>query len=215
MRLIRSAGLFLAADVLLIAVHVWLYFAGIGLPLFDVALDRSYPEFYQYLKWYWLVCLSLYLGTRLRELAFPLLAPVFAILLIDDAFTLHESFGGEIASRLGLQASFNIRTQDLGELAFLAFSALAIFTFWAMAYHFASTSARKHLKLIGALLLLLGFFGGAMDAVHEATGRFGLTAYFLVGTLEDGGEMIVLSLLTGLLLRLANEARSAGAIALR
>jgi hypothetical protein len=215
MRLIRSAGLFLAADVFLIAVHVWLYFAAIGLPLFDIALDRSYPEFYQYLKWYWLVCLSLYLGIRLRKITFPLLAPAFALLLIDDAFTLHEALGGEIASRLGLQASFNIRTQDMGELAFLGFSAIAIFMFWAMAYHFASTSARKHLKLIGAFLLLLGFFGGAMDAVHEAASRFGLTAYFLAGTLEDGGEMIVLSLLTGLLLRLANDTRSAEGIAVR
>lgn len=206
MRLIRSAGLFLAADVFLIAVHVWFYFAAIRLPLFDITLDRSYPEFYQYLKWYWLVCLSLYLAVRLREFPFLLLAPVFAFLLVDDAFTLHESFGGEIASRLGIQGAFGLRTQDVGEAVFIGFSALVIFIFWAMAYQSASSSVRKHLGAVGGLLFLLGVFGGVLDAAHEAVARFGPTAYFLAGTLEDGGEMIVLSLLAGLLLRLAHEA---------
>ena len=205
MKTFRSAGLFLAADLFLIGLHVTLYMLSIRLGEFNIEADGAYPEFYQHLKWYWLICLSFYLGVRLRQAAYVLLVPVFTLLLIDDAFSLHEVWGADIASRLAFTPPFGLRRQDIGELWFFLVSGLTVFVFWAFAYHFASVSVRKHIAQVGKFLMLLAGFGVALDAIHTALRSFGKTVYFIAGTLEDGGEMITLSLLLGCLVRYALE----------
>jgi hypothetical protein len=89
---------------------------------------------------------------------------------------------------------FNLRKQDIGEIVFT--SAIGIFLisnlFWE--YRNGSILFRKLSNDLTLGLAGLIFFGIGMDFLHAAI-DLGRTAGHVLGTIEDGGEMIVISLI--------------------
>ena len=194
---ILAVSIFLAVDSLLIGAHIILWIVGVWVPLFNIETDNSYPEFYQYLKFFWLFYLSVVLTIRRREKAFLFLAGIFLALLVVDSFGIHESFGNKIASTLTLEPILGLRLQEYGEMFVMASVGAASFLLWGIAYFLARSDQRYIIVFTGKMLLLFGLFGVAVDMVHQMMTRIGRTAYFVAGSIEDGGEMLVLSVLAG------------------
>jgi hypothetical protein len=190
----RLLMLLLATDVAFILLHVIYVETSVlrGRP-FSLELDNGVPEAYQYVKQFWLALCMGALFRRTRQVVYVGWAVVFAFLLMDDAFQIHEHVGKWLGEAHNLPTVFSLRPDDIGELLFagaVGVVALALigFGFWRGDSH-----ARSASRDMGILTLLLAVLGVGVDIAHViAYFNRSLTAQFLL-IIEDGGEMIVLS----------------------
>ena len=165
--------------------------------LFSIQSDYGYPEVFQYIKWFWIILLLAYLSIPRRELSLNLSqwCLFFTCLLIDDSLKIHENLGSFIASFLTVTPPFNLRLQDLGELIVVGFSGLILLAFILWGYIRGSIVSKVITRDLLLLVILLTFFGVAADMAHSAIpeDRRLLSDFFVL--IEDGGEMIVASLI--------------------
>ncbi|HEX4857048.1 MAG TPA: hypothetical protein VFV28_09555, partial [Limnobacter sp.] len=190
--------LLLSADLLFMGLHVvntitpgWQY------PLLNIEKEGGYPELFQYLKYFWTSLLFILLARRQRQFSYLAWAALFTYLLLDDALTIHERLGGQIAASLDLQPAFGVRPQDLGELLCnLSAGALLVLPL-AWSYMKGSAEFRSTSKLVGMLVALLACFGVLVDFAHMMV-HTGWKLKFAIAMLEDGGEMLAASLLVAL-----------------
>lgn len=192
-----SASSFLALLVLADLVFIALHFIRGIIPIFSsklysLAKDGGYPEIYQYVKEFWIVLLILSVYVKTKEIRYILWAMVFAYLLCDDAIRIHERLGSIIASNLDFTPIFGLRLQDFGELAVTAIALVLLLTPIGFFYLRASSMFKKITRDLLVLLLTIGFFGVFVDMVGIVVswpkGRF------LLEIIEDGGEMIAISM---------------------
>lgn len=167
----------------------------------QVHRDHSIPEFYQYIKLGWCVSLTLLLGWLTRSWQPVLWAPLFAVLLVTDAATVHEYVGGWLATTLNLPAVAGLRPRDLGELIIAAVFVLPSLVLVAATWRRSTVLLRQFHVTIIALLGLLATFGLVFDMIHSAiTHR---RTQQLLALLEDGGEMLTVSALLAFLVAAA------------
>lgn len=190
-------ALLLLGDLVLLVLHTvnaltpWLNHGNLS-----IHRDQGLPELYQYLKWLGIVVLLAYLSRQWRFRGYAAWALLFGYLLCDDAFSIHEHAGGYIAGLLQGTPPWGLRLQDLGELAATGIAAGLLFIPLAAAVRKGPDEFRRVSRGLFLLLLALAFFGVALDMVHTAM-RSGWKADFLLGFIEDGGEMGVASLILG------------------
>jgi hypothetical protein len=178
-RLIASRpllALLITIDFIFVVIHVWLWSEGKPLGQFDVELDRSIPEHFQYLKWLTCGLSCAYAGGRRRELLYFAWMALFVYFLVDDSESIHEIAGGEITAAFGFTPAFALRAVDFGELA----------------------EARALTRQLLPWLALLIASGIGLDMLHiqimeSFENQF---AIMLCGVLEDAGEMVAGSGLT-------------------
>jgi hypothetical protein len=200
-----AAAVLVTADVVLVAAH----FAYRHDPLYHLGHDGSYSEMFQYAKAYALACTFAALWWRYRQAVFGAWMLLFVFVLCDDALRIHERYGEALATQLAYPSVLGLRAKDLGELtvwtAFgLGFAALLFAT-----YRRSSAEARRASRVLGLLFAILVFFGVALDMAHEAvSGRFLRHA---LGVIEDGGEMLAMSLICWFAFALAANGGSARA----
>lgn len=185
------ATFLLLADAVLILLHLSQKI--VGQPsgtAFDLGLDRGYGEFFNYLKMLWAASAFLLLAARTQTLVYGAWALLCLHLLADDWFQLHEKFGFAFADRfpgLGSLAS------HLGELVWVGGVGVVIGTVLLLAHR---RSGPEHRAVTVVLVLLFGafaLFGVAVDAVHHVV--LDLPALEVpLTTLEDGGELVTMSL---------------------
>ena len=96
----------LLVDAAFIAAHLLLWFQGnlVLSPRLNVEVDGSFPEFFNYLKWIACVVGWLWLFIRTIELLYLGWTFLFADLLLDDRFSLHETYGLAMATEFWLAA---------------------------------------------------------------------------------------------------------------
>jgi len=90
----------LVADIAFVLAHYLLTTGVLGDALFSLELDRGYAEFFQYAKVFSIAIMLLAITARSRVVGYGVWALLFLYLLIDDAFQIHEDFGGYLASTL-------------------------------------------------------------------------------------------------------------------
>lgn len=187
------AGL-LCVDLLLIVVHVAKpYFAVLRPHYFSLEADRGIAEYFQYLKQAGII-VCLFLGWRWTRLpSFLVWSVFFAFMLYDDSQSVHERVGEWLAAAWALPALFGLRPQDLGEILFACFVALATLGALAVTLSREHASAIVYSINVALLLVLLAVFGVVVDALH-------VMAYFaesrwswVLAVVEDGGELLVTS----------------------
>lgn len=196
----RSASLLLTllmcADVVFIILHV-IYFQTqlITDPLFSLSKDNGYSEFHQYTKYLWLIILLAGISVTTKTPGYLAWVTLFTYFLGDDALQIHERYGRIIAENLNFSLPLNIRLQDIGELIVTSLAGIIIFPLLALAYWRGTAHFRKISLDIATFLAILIFFGVAVDMVHEAVSAEGILDHLVFRILEEGGEMIVTSLL--------------------
>ena len=192
---VRFLYLLLLVDAIFIVLHIVHTYTNL-LPelIFSIEQDRSYAEMFQYIKELWIVALLFFMAIRNMKLTYFLWACLFVYLLLDDSFRLHERLAYFVVTWFGIQPEFGLRALDIGEL--VVSSCIGIFflvAIWAV-YYKSSFSERRTAKRLGALVVLLAVFGVLLDMLHILIHGFG--AAIVAGMIEDGGEMIVMSVIT-------------------
>jgi hypothetical protein len=192
--------LLLSADLAFIGIHlVYSYTDRLSDPLHSLERERGYAEQFQYVKLYWLVVLSGLLAAVRRQLIHLVWMVVFAALLIDNSFGLHEAYGFRVARALGVEPRLGLRPADIGELLVLAAAGAALLAGLTAAYMGANAAERRFSLRIACLGAGLAFFGGVLDAVHTIVQD--TWAAVPIGAAEDGGELVMISLILSVVFR--------------
>jgi hypothetical protein len=184
----------LGIDGVFLVLHCFLFESWLSNPLFSLEKDLGYPEFYQYSKELFIVILFLGVLIKTKSIGYGLWAVLFCYLAADDSFQIHETWGAYLKNQLEIVPAFGLRAQDFGEVMVSAIAAAAFLIPLCFFYLSGSPFFRRATRHLVLLVFALGFFGVLVDLLHIvlSTGR---RSKFLLGTLEDGGEMVVMSLL--------------------
>lgn len=205
----HAALALLAVDAALLLAHFLVYLLkSLGLvaaapDLLHLETQWGLASLLMYGKWLAIICLLSLSWRQVREPLFLSLAIVFLFLLVDDSLGVHERIGAELTQELGLRAAWGLRGNDFGKLAFWAFAGAACFVVFILGYLRSSRQTQRlgHLFLAGiAGLVVVGIGIDLVSVLAKQldAGLVGRAARFGLRMIEDGGEMILGSLLVTL-----------------
>ena len=183
----------LAVDLVFIVLHFLPLFGMLDNSLFSLERDRGYPEIYQYIKIFAIAILLLSVFAKTKAISYFVWSMLFLYLLLDDALRIHESLGGYVATQMSFAPALGLRAKDFGELVVSAIAALIFLAPLALLYTRGSDVLKEESIYLFSLLVALAFFGILVDMLHVAM-QFGWKVSFLLGVVEDGGEMVVISI---------------------
>jgi len=201
--------LLLVADCAFIFLHFLLLTPLSYTPLLSLERDHGYPEFYQYIKELWIVVLLLSILIKTRAVGYSVWALLFLYLLFDDALQFHETFGVSIATRLEFTPFLGLQAWDFGELAVSAMVAALLLTSLILFYVRSQSTFKQATRHLLLLLLALAFFGIFVDMLHSAL-KMEWEVNYLLGVVEEGGEMVVMSFIAWYVFSLNVRARNIG-----
>jgi hypothetical protein len=183
----------ISADLLFIALDLMNtysgYFTDEG---FALEKDRGFAEVFQYVKEYWVIVMFCWLAICKSERSYLACSLVFGYILLDDSFRLHERLGIKAANYFGFPAAMSLNPRDFGELMINALAGITLLLLITAAYYWGTAEFRRNCRVIIVMLVLLGVFGVIIDTAHVIAGRYALLSK-LLGLMEDGGEMLVMS----------------------
>lgn len=186
--------LLVAGDLLCFALHLGrMLNPDFGTAYFSIEFDRGYGEFYQYIKEVWIVLLLVRLGLIKRMASFFVWAATYTYLLFDDAMQFHERMGSRLSRGLGLPEVLGMRSQDLGELMVTGAVGGVLLVLLLICYWRESPAMRKFSRQLFVLTLGIGLMGVVVDMIHSIL-RNVASVYDWAGFIEDGGEMLVMSM---------------------
>jgi hypothetical protein len=205
------AGL-VATDLVLVAVSVGrLVVAGpsTGDPwLLDT--QDGWAERFGYLQQAAIAVALIALALLVRRWIPAAFATVYVGALADDSLRLHSRLGTWLADGPDRHLWFpdgllGLRASDLGEL--LVWGLLAVVPLTAaVLLHLRSDAATKRTsRVLAGLLIAYGFFGAVVDQVHDRLRDSSLAN--AVGVIEDGGELVALSVTVAYAAALLTSAR--------
>lgn len=190
------AGL-LSVDAILILLHMMLgalSMAGIiaGVPdSLRIDRDWSLGETLNYGKWIALAVLALLMFWRQGHVIFLAIAILVAVALLDDSLQLHERLGPRLARAIapGLELS-----QSVAEMIFMAVEGAIAGGPLILGWLKASPAVRR--QVVPLLFLGAGaaFCASIVDFLHAQVASH-VFVESVFGVIEDGGEMIFLSLM--------------------
>lgn len=192
-------GIFLIGDALAISGHLALKYGLLTSGKFYLYEDRGYPELLSYLNAAVASALFCLAAIFSRKAAYLTISGIMLFIMIDDAAMVHEQVGDFLAQALDLKPVFGLSPDDFAELFY--FFGFGLFAFGILVISYFKTDAEARKYIIGFIMLmgLLAVFVVLIDIVHSITARF--------GGIEDGGEMIVLSMIAGLGAHAASKTR--------
>ena len=183
-------GLLVCTDIVFIGLHlVHTYPPLLPNHIYSIEQDKGHAEFFQYTKQFWIILLLMLTFIKEASLTNFSWLMVFCYVLLDDALSIHENLGLLTSNLWTFAARMGLRPQDWGELLVTGTVGVVLLTPVAIAFLRAGTRERLHTLVLTGLLFLLAFFGVFIDMVHIWLGgdQWGLV--------EDGGEMIVVSIM--------------------
>ena len=162
--------------------------------LFDLGVDRGYSEIYQYIKWLLIIILLINLSKIRRSLSYAAWGLFFSYFLLDDSLAIHERVGAYFAQNFNFIPPFGLRLQDIGELAITATVGIFLLTLLVLVYLNGQQAFKKFSQDLAILILVLVLFGVGVDMAHIMI-KLGQQVDFILGAIEDGGEMLAASLI--------------------
>jgi hypothetical protein len=184
-----------------------------GLPRtpWHVSQDNGYAEHWQYAKWVLLALMFSLMALGDFSAVYLGWAATFLYLLFDDSLEIHETVGLRLAERFGFPAAFGLRPQDFGELVVTGIAASILLGLIAIAYlRTIRRDIRELTHGLVALLALLAVFGVGVDMIDIAIPW--QPARVVLNLVEDGGEIIVVSLMVAYVLNWSIHIRSASSL---
>lgn len=193
---VNQAGIFLllliSADTAFVIVHLVHGLSPfLSNSLYSLETDRGYSEIFQYVKTYWIVLMLAALWWRTREYVYVTWMLLYAYLLCDDAFQIHERGGDAIARHWGYESALGLRAQDFGELTAAGMFGLAFLVLIVIMSLRSTRDAKNASKDLALLFGVIVFFGVIIDMLHIVAGSGYAKGVF--GIVEDGGEMFAMS----------------------
>lgn len=164
-------------------------------PMYNIEQDRGIAEFYQYLKYIWIMILFISLSFSKRSFHYLSWVFLFFYFLLDDSLQIHEIVGGKFAEKLSFSPLLGLRLQDFGELLISSLIGATLLLPLMLCYFRGNTAYRKCSKDILLLILILIFFGVGVDMIHIVFSKISWRAGFMLGVVEDAGEMFAVSLI--------------------
>jgi hypothetical protein len=199
-------AMMLLADAVFVQLHR-LHLQGVLDARFSLELERSIPEYYQHAKELLAAMLMFGMFLRYGDAQALCWAGLFGYLFADDAFQIHERVGSALATAgvhlpvPGLEAEF------AAELAVSAGVGLILLAALAYAWrHGSQTGRRVTLRLLVALAGLAAF-GVGIDALHSMIVHDPWR--YRLGIVEDGGELLSMTVLLWLAFVHTVEGRAA------
>ena len=185
-------ALLLAADAAFAVIHI-VHFATPYLPstLYSIEADGGFGEWFQYTKELWAIIMIAVLWKRTaRPWAIGWLL-MFMYFLLDDAVSVHE-LGGDIVYRhLGFGPALGLRAQDLGELFVIGIVGVSLLAILAYLYRRSNDDERTVSRDLLLLSVVLVIFGVGLDMLHSMIDV--MAVRYVMGMVEDGGEMVTMS----------------------
>ncbi|MGI0484830.1 hypothetical protein ACN4EK_05275 [Pantanalinema rosaneae CENA516] len=200
----------LALDLAFILLHIAARMTHVvpNEPQFLITQDGGYAEQFQYVKLLLIVLGLGLLAIRQRSRIFFTWTGIFLYILLDDALELHERLGFLLEAAWQLPAIGGLRGQDLGEL--LVFASVGIISLISLVWSYRTErqpATRRTSVYLFVLLLLFAVFGGVVDMVHMAVSAIASPLWLqrLFTILEDGGEMVMVSIIAAFVYRLTKS----------
>lgn len=165
---------------------------------FNLEFEYGFSEFYQSLKWLLIIILFIGLYSKKKFFGYVSWGCLFIYIFFDDLIQIHERVGIYIAKKFNFTDLLGLRAQDFGEITVFIFFGLIFFILLAMSYFKGSKEFRKMTKNMLIFILFLILFGVVVDMFHQIINHYP-KLNLIVGVVEDGGEMIVNSIILGYL----------------
>jgi len=186
--------LLLCTDALLIVFHLlrWetTFFQGTR---FAIWREGGIGELFQYLKEFWLGLVFLYVGVKRLNPMMIMWSLIFFYLLADDSLKWHETMGLIVANATGLPRIFGLEPQIQGQVVYAAGLGLIFLGVAAVLSYLRGRDAMIFSLRMFALLGLFAVFAVVLDWMFHLTQ--GETVHHYMATVEEGGEMLVLSVI--------------------
>ncbi|NSX54656.1 hypothetical protein [Parasulfitobacter algicola] len=170
----------------------------------NIEIDYAIAEKFNVFKWALAAMALAAAFVFSRKWAWAVLMACFILLGLDDSQSGHETFGTtaglSVFEYLQVTSFFGLDQQVIGELIVLAGMGILVFGAIAIAWIRSNPDIRAKLIPFFIALIALSVCGVIFDAVHATLitpGTVGLLNTIL-GILEDGGEMIFISILCAL-----------------
>ena len=180
----------LSIDVALIVLHLVNYWRPIGdHNAFYLEDNNSYAELYQNIKWVAMILLSMLIAHSTDNKKYYSWTVIFLFLFLEDVFRVHQ----EVASFISAYFFSGMATRQWKLLEILIASAIGLIVIAPLVWNYikAETLFKQRSKIVIALLIMLVFFGIGMDQAHRLYFIWkSWKREFIVGIIEDGGEMI-------------------------
>lgn len=191
----RFLLLLLVVDIVFIVLHV-IYGHTALLPtrLFSLEQDRGYAEVFQYIKEFWIALMLCFVAIRKSHLLYFGWSLLFFYLLLDDAISIHERVGWYLSDFYNLNAMYGLRAGDIGELVVSISIGVPLLLLIGIAHYRSNPADRRISTILIVMLAFLAFFGVAVDMIHVIVMNTKLGG--VVGIVEDGGELVVMSVIT-------------------
>ncbi|HSV85214.1 MAG TPA: NUDIX hydrolase [Levilinea sp.] len=195
------------ADIVFILLHlVYVYTPYLPSVNFSLTFAGGYAEFFQYTKEFWIAALFLALAIQHRKIIYGALSLLFFYLLFDDSFEFHENFGATVAEFFNFQPAFGLRAVDFGEIGVSVIFGGLLFAALLAAYWLSDPVARRVALYTTAMIIVLVFFGVFLDMFDVLIQDEGVAIIFR--TVEEGGELMVMSVITWFAFNLDHYIRS-------
>jgi hypothetical protein len=195
-------------DVILVLAHVIHdRSAYLDNSMFSIKQDRGLGELFQYGKEIALILMFGWLVARRRQHVYLGWLLLFMYLLIDDAFRIHETVGDWLQDYVGRGRIWVLNVRDLGKLIPTGIVAAAVLAIVGPAFRSKSAEVRATTLRLVILMGVLAFFGVALDIFDVL---FSAKVNHLIGIVEDGGEMVVMSLFVLCVAQIMRRGHDAG-----
>ena len=193
--LLAAAAAFIAANAVLGTLNRDFAVAAGPFREINLTVEGALPE--RYMQGLSLMTAILFVLAALdwRSRMTVFLAALYGFVWFDDTASYHERFGALLIDTLGLEPAFGLRALDFGELIAwaLAGSMLGLAALWAVLRIRPGDVGIG--VLVGLTFFALVAFAIAIDMLHIVVP---LSLQGEVGVLEDGGEIVAISLTAGL-----------------
>ena len=191
----------LTTDAVLILMHVLHLYSGVvpG-PYYSIATDRGFGESFQYIKEGWIAAILLLMAMRTRSIQYACWGALFGLLAIDDLSAAREITAGAISAQLELGPMFGLRPRDVGELLIFAAVGGVLVLPIVLGWLYAGPSARAFGRSMVLLLVVFGAFTLVFDVI-AGVARAYPPWNRLAAIVEEGGEMVVMSVILAFVFR--------------
>ena len=185
----------LTLDMVLIILHIAAGATFEQIPvLLNIAFDYSLGEFFGYAKWLAIIVMLLIVSRRTANPALLACAAIFAMMLADDSLQIHETLGKVAVNADRVGGTSWATGQTIGEIAVWIVMIGLLLPVIVLGL-LKSTRAQwpAAFRFLG-LIALFAVFGGLIDALHMPVQNLPFGPQ-LADLLEDGGEMVVASVI--------------------